>query len=210
VANGSVHGCENLSSYCCSSEHVKLTHAFRFQIRNPESSLCIDTLGEKGSKIDRVGLYACHGMGGNQVSGYFPLFMHYRCAICFYILDTVLRAELQVLLLMNLVLLDSDWMLKTTFFLKAESCLELKTLRQQKSAYCEQAVGKRGPLAWEAQTLYLRLTCISYFNSFLFLPWRIKQFFWHCVIFFILFRVALFLFTKRIYSLSKIDCQFAK
>lgn len=40
---------------------------FLFQIRNPGSSLCIDTLGEKGPKVDRVGLYTCHGMGGNQV-----------------------------------------------------------------------------------------------------------------------------------------------
>lgn len=36
------------------------------EIRNPSSSLCVDTLGEKSAKVDRVGLYTCHGMGGNQ------------------------------------------------------------------------------------------------------------------------------------------------
>ncbi|XP_068746314.1 polypeptide N-acetylgalactosaminyltransferase 13-like [Montipora capricornis] len=36
------------------------------EIRNPASSLCVDTLGEKGSRIEQIGLYNCHGMGGNQ------------------------------------------------------------------------------------------------------------------------------------------------
>ena len=45
------------------------------QIRNGEFPLCVDTLGEKGSKIEQVGLYTCHGMGGNQVSGLCTLHM---------------------------------------------------------------------------------------------------------------------------------------
>ncbi|XP_074622929.1 polypeptide N-acetylgalactosaminyltransferase 1-like [Acropora palmata] len=36
------------------------------EIRSLAYSLCVDTLGEKGSRIDQVGLYSCHGMGGNQ------------------------------------------------------------------------------------------------------------------------------------------------
>lgn len=28
--------------------------------------MCVDTLGEK-SKIEEIGMYSCHGMGGNQV-----------------------------------------------------------------------------------------------------------------------------------------------
>ena len=45
------------------------------KIRNGEFPLCVDTLGEKGSKIEQVGLYTCHGMGGNQVSGLYTLHM---------------------------------------------------------------------------------------------------------------------------------------
>ncbi|EDO37266.1 predicted protein, partial [Nematostella vectensis] len=40
------------------------SYLYSHQIRNKESSLCLDTLGEKN--IKRVGLYTCHGMGGNQ------------------------------------------------------------------------------------------------------------------------------------------------
>ena len=45
------------------------------KIRNGQFPLCVDTLGEKGSKIEQVGLYTCHGMGGNQVSGLYTLHM---------------------------------------------------------------------------------------------------------------------------------------
>ncbi|KAK3731855.1 hypothetical protein QZH41_020213 [Actinostola sp. cb2023] len=35
------------------------------EVRNLYNNMCVDTLGEK-TKIDKVGLYSCHGMGGNQ------------------------------------------------------------------------------------------------------------------------------------------------
>ena len=38
------------------------------QIRNEESGACLDTMGKKEN--DKVGLFSCHGMGGNQVVFY--------------------------------------------------------------------------------------------------------------------------------------------
>lgn len=43
---------------------------FRVQIRNKETSQCLDTMGRKAS--EKVGMVACHGMGGNQVRQSFP------------------------------------------------------------------------------------------------------------------------------------------
>lgn len=38
------------------------------EIRNKESGQCLDTMGRKAS--EKVGMVACHGMGGNQVFSY--------------------------------------------------------------------------------------------------------------------------------------------
>lgn len=38
------------------------------EVRNEHSDLCLDTLGRKEN--DKVGIYNCHGMGGNQVWAY--------------------------------------------------------------------------------------------------------------------------------------------
>ena len=37
-----------------------------FQIRNKETQQCLDSMGRKAG--EKIGLLACHGMGGNQVS----------------------------------------------------------------------------------------------------------------------------------------------
>lgn len=39
-----------------------------FQMRNPSSGYCLDSLGAKPEHNARVGIYVCHGQGGNQVS----------------------------------------------------------------------------------------------------------------------------------------------
>lgn len=36
-----------------------------FQVRNPTSGMCFDTLGKRDGAP--LGLYMCHGQGGNQV-----------------------------------------------------------------------------------------------------------------------------------------------
>ena len=59
-----------------STSPTKECNFFLFQIRSLAYSRCVDTLGEKGSRIDQVGLYSCHGMGGNQVCGQHTLYMH--------------------------------------------------------------------------------------------------------------------------------------
>ena len=52
---------------CC------FTVAAHLQVRNPSSDDCLDTLGKKDDAP--LGLYQCHGQGGNQVSDlqYFTL-----------------------------------------------------------------------------------------------------------------------------------------
>ena len=40
-------------------------HCFLFQVRNPASGMCFDTLGKRDDHP--LGLYMCHGQGGNQV-----------------------------------------------------------------------------------------------------------------------------------------------
>lgn len=34
-------------------------------MKNPQSDLCLDTLGK--NENNAIGLFACHGQGGNQV-----------------------------------------------------------------------------------------------------------------------------------------------
>lgn len=54
-----------LNSDCFLSYLTLLTS---LQIRNPSTNLCLDTMGRKAG--GEVGLVACHGMMGNQVSFY--------------------------------------------------------------------------------------------------------------------------------------------
>lgn len=37
------------------------------QVRNPASGYCLDSLGAKPEHSARMGVYICHGQGGNQV-----------------------------------------------------------------------------------------------------------------------------------------------
>lgn len=41
---------------------------FLFQIKNVESTYCLDTMGRKSGEA--VGMSYCHGLGGNQVFSY--------------------------------------------------------------------------------------------------------------------------------------------
>lgn len=40
-------------------------HLFFFQIRNVDTNQCLDNMGRKEN--EKVGIFNCHGMGGNQV-----------------------------------------------------------------------------------------------------------------------------------------------
>ena len=44
---------------------IRNLNFFIFQLKNPESDLCIDTLGKQENSSP--GLFECHGQGGNQV-----------------------------------------------------------------------------------------------------------------------------------------------
>lgn len=39
--------------------------SFSLQIRNVETNQCLDNMGRKEN--EKVGIFNCHGMGGNQV-----------------------------------------------------------------------------------------------------------------------------------------------
>ena len=49
---------------------VAYNHCYNhlIQIRNKETSQCLDSMGRKAG--EKVGMVGCHGMGGNQVSTY--------------------------------------------------------------------------------------------------------------------------------------------
>ena len=59
-----------------------------FQIRNKVTGLCLDSMGRKSG--EKVGMVACHGFGGNQVSKIFIFFIKctyhlYLCSLMNYI-----------------------------------------------------------------------------------------------------------------------------
>lgn len=57
-------------AYClcvhCRSPH--LTNELNLQIKNPSTNICLDAQGKIETDESPVGVYECHGQGGNQVS----------------------------------------------------------------------------------------------------------------------------------------------
>lgn len=50
----------------CRSSH--LTNELNLQIKNPSTNICLDAQGKIETDESPVGVYECHGQGGNQVS----------------------------------------------------------------------------------------------------------------------------------------------
>ncbi|EDO45829.1 predicted protein [Nematostella vectensis] len=60
----------------------------RGEVRNPSSNQCLDSLGAKPEHNARVGIYTCHGQGGNQVSKYMPRELIFEEENCFDVSKT--------------------------------------------------------------------------------------------------------------------------